>query len=276
MHTRHLIRTTWTLLAAALVLSGIAASPSVAEDLDRLPDFQLSGRYVLHLSQKLAPTAKIYFSKPTGAYLVEAAELPTWVLIYPETGCAESISAEERVVREDGGVDLLVGELTCMYGRFRLERADIVFSVSSTVTARLKPKPPILGRATAAMLKDHTPEYVRDGKAYEPDDEILKRLAASRMSVRVIIYFGSWCSTCARLIPRILRVEEELAKLDSRITFIYYGLPPVPEFQRHAEVKRMRISKIPAGFLYAGDVGIGRIDSTQWNKPEAALGRFIR
>ena len=89
---------------------------------------------------------------PSAAYLIVADVFETAILVMPRTGCVETVAADEMKIQEDGSIDLIVDATPCRLGKFRLEGADVVFRVKDA-TARLTPKPPLIG---TALVRDRS------------------------------------------------------------------------------------------------------------------------
>ena len=92
-------------------------------------------------------------------------------------------------------------------GSFRIAGTELAFDVKGQ-TARLKPRPPLLGLQPPEALRSHKPEYDRDAAAYSPSSRHLEALRALNQEARVLIYFGTWCPACGRLVPNVLRVDD--------------------------------------------------------------------
>ncbi len=265
--------------AAILVLATLAGVPSARAGDDTgdahptLRDFQATGQYVLWAKDEAVDQATIYYSEPSAAYLIVTEAFPDAVLILPRTRCVESVKSDEMIERDDGGIDVKKEAMPCGLGRFRLEGADVVFDVGD-IPARLKPKPPLLGGHRRDALLEHSPEYARGAKAYKPDMDVIEQMKKANKKARIQIFFGSWCSFCARFVPHILRVEEELQGTD--LSFEYFGLEPPPAAWVGETATKMGIKRLPTGIIFVDDKEIGRIIGTEWIRPEVALARFLR
>ena len=260
------------------VLLGLGGPGSArAEDVPHatLQDFQLSGQYVLHADGKLVSDAKIYHSKRGAAYLIVADPLESPVLVLQRTRRVEEVEAADLLERTDGGLDVAAGAKTRDQGAFRLLGADVTFKVEE-VDARLKPRPALTGTHWSAKIIEHSPEYARAAQAYRPDPAQLKILSDSQMEARVQIFFGTWCSFCNKFLPNTLKVEEELKKSGTRITFEFHGLPPPPAAWVTKEATKMRVKRLPTGLIFVDGKQIGRLEGHDWIKPERSLSRFLR
>ncbi|MFV1959275.1 MAG: thioredoxin family protein [Planctomycetota bacterium] len=268
-----------TRLCSRLAVLGVAAALALTAGADPssptvLRGFERSGQYMLHANGKAIPDARIYYSRRAAAYLVLSDVFESGVLVLPRTRCVESVSDEEMTEHDDESIDVKKNTTPCSLGRYRLEGPDVVFRVGK-IRARLKPKPPLLGGHLAAALIEHTPEYLRDGRAYKPDPKLMKVLEASKKEARIQIFFGSWCSFCSRFLPNVLKVER-LLKGKTKLHFEYFGLQPPPAAWVSPTATKMGIRKLPTGIIFIDDKEVGRIVGTEWIRPERYLVKYLK
>jgi len=235
--------------------------------------FLPSGQYVLFLDGAQVEGAKIHLSAGNYAYLVLADVFDVGVLVMPRRGCVEHVAASEIHGHEDGTLDVVKQSVPCSLGAFRLEGSHVVFQVGER-QARLQPKPPLLGLRSAAELFHHSPEYLRNARAYTPDPTLVAALRASTTKPRIEVFFGSWCSFCNRFLPCVLRVEQELA--GTGVEFVYRGLPPPPAAWVSPDAVQNGVKKLITGILTVDGKEIGRIVGNDWIQPEKALTRYLR
>jgi len=264
------------LLWVGVVLLGLlwSAAPAQADDPIHplLREFFRTGRYALYISAKEQRKARIFHSRRAGAFLILDSDYGRALLIEPRVKKVVALSADEVAQRPDGGMDVVADATFEDLGGFRLERRDVLINVKG-LTARLQPRKYLLGLHEAADLTLHTPEYERKGRRYRVRASEIRRLKAFPADVRVRVFFGSWCHTCARLLPRVLKVGNALS--DSKIEFEYYGLPPVPAMGRDLEARRHQITHIPTALVYVGGKQVGRINSIGLSCPEAAFRKVL-
>lgn len=258
------------LLAAVLTLGGqpLIAQPVPADAV--FSGFKLNGDYLFDLGGKTLEHAEIYLSDRAAAYLIIAPELSSPLLISPRTQSIESVSFMKVAKREDGSIDLLADASFNRLGGFRLEKQEVVFDIKGQ-TAKLKAKPPLLGEQYAEGLREYKPEYARLADEYTPTAPALAALKKQAEDVRVRVYFGTWCPVCGRLVPRVIRVAEELA--GSKVAFEYYGLPQPMSDDPVTESKNLRA--VPTAIIYAGDKEIGRLTGADLNSPEKSISKLV-
>ena len=234
-------------------------------------DFEPIGEYQFELDGEALTNAEIFQSRRAAAFLVLAPELSSPLLINPRTKSVESVHLMKVARQSDGSIDLLADASFGYLGTFRVAGTELDFEVKGK-SARLRPRPPILGFQEAELLRSQKPEYDRLASSYEPSARHLQALKSSDQDARVLIYFGTWCPTCSRLVPRMLRLSEELA--GSKLDIDYYGLPH--EMSDDPATERDDIHGVPAGIVYVGGKEIARLGVQELNAPEEpALVRIL-
>ena len=258
------------LAPAALILWLVAGSSSAQMPADALfRGFELNGDFIFELDGQDLASAEIYSSERAAAYLIMAPELSSPVLINPRAGAAESVHLMKVAKRPDGSIDLLADATFNRLSPLQIQGTEVHFDVKG-VPAKLKPKPPLLGFHNSEDLKSYKPEYGRLSRAYKPAAAQIETLKSAD-AARVLVYFGTWCPTCGRLVPRVMRVEEELR--GSKLEFQYYGLEQ--GFENNPMAKADDIHGVPTGIVYVNDREVGRLEAGDLNNPEAALARLL-
>ncbi|MCP4656776.1 MAG: thioredoxin family protein [bacterium] len=235
-----------------------------------LKDFEPNGEFLFELDGRELEHAEVFFSERAVAYLILAPELASPLLVNPRTSSVVSVHLMKVARREGGTIDLLADATLDPVSQFEVKNHEVVFTLSGK-TAKLKPRPPLLGRQSAQGLKDYDPQYARKAARYRPTSKYLETLKAQRKQVRVLVYFGTWCSTCKRVVPSTMKVADELR--GSRIDFEYYGL--VSPLTDDPEAKRLGIHGVPTAVVFVSGEEAGRLTGSQLVSPEAALSRLL-
>ncbi len=257
------------LLAAAWLLSATCLAQDIPADAV-FSDFKRNGEFLFELDGETLEHAEIYLSDRAASYLVIAPELASPLLINPRAQSVESVSFMKVMKRDDGTIDLLADASFNRLGAFSIDGQAIVFEVKGQ-DAKLKAKPPLLGEQDAEALKAFKPEYAQLADQYAPDARFVGKLKEQEDAVRVRVYFGTWCPVCGRLVPRILRLADEVK--GSRVHFEYYGLPqPMTD---DPIARREDLHGVPTAIVYLGDKEIGRLGGADLNSPEKAITRAI-
>lgn len=257
------------LLASALILGAAAAAAQVPADAV-FSGFKRNGEFLFELGGEDLEAAEIYLSSRASSYLVIAPELASPLLINPRAGSVESVSFMKMLRREDGSIDLLADASFNRLGAFRIDGQEIVFDVKGE-EARLKAKPPLLGGQDAESLRSYKPEYAQLADEYTPESRYLGNLRSQEDTVRVRVFFGTWCPVCGRLVPRIMRLADELE--GSRVQFEYYGLPQ--PMTKDPVTKREDLHGVPTAIVYVGDKEVGRLTGGDLNAPEKSITRLV-
>lgn len=259
---------------SALALAGLAVWPLFAQvPADAVFNgFQVTGDFVFELDGVEPEHAEVYHSERAVAYLVMAPELSSPLLINPRTRSVESVHLMKVAKRDNGTIDILADAAIDVIDQFEIdvESQTLTFNVKGK-PAKLKPKPYLLGLHNGEDLKNYKPEYSREAETYGPVPASLQALKAQGRETRVRVYFGSWCPACTRLVPKILRVADEVQ--GSKIDFEYYGLPrPLTD---DPEAGRMKIHGVPTAIVFVDGKEVGRLTGNQWTNPEISLTRLL-
>lgn len=263
------MRPTLRILAIAICLGAQILPAQVPADAV-LSGFQPNGEFLFELDGQDVKDAEIFFGERAGAFLIMAPVLSSPLLLGTRTGMVESVHLMKVAKRPDGSVDLLADATLDRISPFQLDGTEVTFDLKGK-PAKLKPKPALVGFQKAATLIDYKADYGFLADAYTPSSSALATLKKESRDVRVLIYFGTWCPTCSRLVPRTLRVARELE--GSKVHFEYYGLPR--DMTNDPRTEKDKIQGVPTGIVYLGEQEIGRLGVKELNEPEAALRRML-
>ena len=257
-----------------LLLPLVATAPAAAQMIPPHPvyqNFEPVGEYVLEVGGVEQPAVKMYRSDRAGsAVLMMGPGLPSALMIVPRERAVDRLDPVKVVVNGDGRAFLLSDVQLQKESGFQVQGSDVSFTVAGK-QARLKEKPWLLGLHRGNDLLQHDVSYAFLAREYKPSPALLKQLKGTAQPVRVRVFFGNWCPHCHEMVPRILKVEQELGP--SNIRFEFYGLPS--PFGDEPEAKKMGITGVPTGVVYKGNQEVGRIAGSDWFIPELALKKVI-
>lgn len=256
------------LLLAVVLLAGAPAEGQSGS----LTGFQEAG-FDMFLQGSRLGDARVLQSQQAGAILILSSELTSPVLIRLREQTVETVQLMKVDERPDGSVNLLPGATLSPQGRYLVnaDRSGVTFSVDG-VPGEIKEKPPLLGSQGVAGLKAYDPHYERSAAAYTPSNPIIDRLEQAQGDVEVVIFFGTWCPACKQMVPKMMRVAEELE--GSAIEFDFYGLPRGITGDARAEAAD--IHSVPTGVVIIDGKEVGRIQGNSWKVPELALNNLLR
>lgn len=250
------------LLVVAVVASGVALEAQG----EGISGFTPIGDYVIEIDGQDRPEAQILGARHARSLLVMGAGLPTPVLIDLATGSVSGVHLMKVAKRDGGSIDLLPNPVARPYGTYSIDGERILFEIEGRRVA-VKPKPVLTGDRTPAELVAYDPTYATKRDIYSTSQPLVEQLRQQDETVRVRIYFGTWCPFCAEMVPRVLKLGEQLE--GSNVRFEYYGLPR--HVSEDAEARAMNIRGVPTGIVYSGGKEIGRISGNSWRSPEQAL-----
>jgi thiol-disulfide isomerase/thioredoxin len=252
------------LLLLLPVASGAQVSYSIS-------DFEPVG-FQFALDGRALEDAEVFQSRAAGAFLIMASDLPAPVVVRLRDGQVVTANLMKINRNDDGTVELLSDFALAPQGAFKLtpDRSGVEFAVEGRA-ASLKEKPPLLGLQNIAGLEEHSPEYRRSAEAYRPSGPIVGKLRDQSQDIQVTVYFGSWCGACKQMVPRIMKVAEQLA--GSKVKFDFYGLPP--GIEGDPEAGKVGVHSVPTGVIYVDGEEVGRIEGAGWKVPELALNNLL-
>ena len=254
-----------TTVLASMMVTVLLATGAYAQSAG-ISGFTPIGDYVVEIDGQDQESAQIFGAQQSRSLLILSSELPAPLLIDLANGNVAALQLLKVAQRDNGTVDLLPNPVARPYGLYSIDGSRIVFEVEGRRVA-VKPKPVLVGNRAADEIIDYDPNYGSKRDIYTTSPELIAKLRQKTDTVRVRIYFGTWCPFCSEMVPRVLKIAEELN--GSSILFEYYGLPR--QINEDAEARAMNISGVPTGIVYRGGKEIGRISGNSWRSPEQAL-----
>ncbi len=256
----------------SIILLASMALPSalLGQEADALfRDFEPFGELQASLDGEVLAGSEVLMAKRAGAYLVIAPQLEQAVLVNARTKGAEAI-AKDKVRRNEGGTaDVLADATFDSLGSFELAGDQVVVQLPDGKLT-LGPKPSLLGLQTAEALIEHNPSYGFKAESYPPSADVIAQLKKEKRNVVVRVYFGSWCPTCSRMVPWIVKVGQELA--GSSLEFQYYGLPRTMD---DPTAVAMDVHGVPTMVVMIDDKEIGRQGAEGLSVPEKAIAEIL-
>jgi thiol-disulfide isomerase/thioredoxin len=263
------------LLAIVLALVGLLAAPAWSQTAPggALTDFQ-PVTYRFEVGGKPLADAEVYQSQSTGSMLILAGALEAPVLIKLREGRVEAVNLMKVDKKSDGSVTLLQNPTLAQLGSYRLtsDRTGVGFDLNGQ-EAVLREKPHLLGNQNLEGMQAYSLEYVRGADAYTPSNPVVAKLREQSEDVQVVVFFGSWCAACKQMVPRIMKVDEQLD--GSKVKIDYYGLPQGQAFTRDTKASSMGIKSVPTGVVFLGGKEVGRISGNGWKIPELAINNVL-
>lgn len=252
-------------LAALFLLPLAAAAQPVPPDAV-FQGFKPTGEFIFAVGGADVKDAEIYLSDKAGAYLIISSQLASPLLINTRTQMVESVSFMKVQKNADKTIDLLADASFDSVDRFTVNGQKVTFKVKGQ-DALLRAKPPLVGLQTAESLKSYKTEYAFRADEYKTDPAQVAKLKAETRNVKVRVYFGSWCPVCGRLVPKILKLQEDLK--GAKIQFEYYGLPqPMSDDPITA---KENLNGVPTAIVYVDGKELGREDGHTLGTPETAF-----
>ena len=258
-----------TMLIMLLAITGLGTLswPASGKVIGESWAFERSGTYLLRVDGEEAMDAKFYLS-PNATLLIVSAELPAPVLLRFGEQDVLTLSGALPEEGSDGSLEISEDVGLRPQGELRRGQDGLPTFTIGARSIRIE-----LGRAHVGLfdllkIKELLPVYARRATAYDPDQEIISELSNLDIPpIHITIYFGSWCSTCSRHMPKIVRMNEDLE--GSHINFSYRGVNK----GRDRELDRVNIAMLPTAIVYLRNERqeLGRIYGAGWERPEQSL-----
>ena len=261
LERRHFAR-----LTAAVVLVLLASAGTLLAQADGIIGFRAIGDYIVSIDGADKKSAQVFGAQHARSLLIMSSDLPSPLLIDLANGSVSGLHLMKVAKRSDGSVDLLPNPVAGSHGVYGIDGDQIQFDVAGRQVV-VKPKPVLVGGKAAAELVEHDPGYGVRRDSYQPAAGLIDQLRQQTDDVRVRIYFGTWCPFCSEMVPRVLKIAEQLE--GSKISFEYYGLPR--QITDDAEARAMNIRGVPTGIVYRDGRELGRVSGNSWREPEQAI-----
>jgi len=250
----------------ATVLALLAGSGALLAQGLAVVGFTPIGDYIVAIDGVDRKAAEIFGAQQARALLVMSSDLPVPLMINLSNGSVSGLHLMKVAKRGDGTVDLLPNPVAQEYGVYSISGDQIQFDIEGRQVV-IKPKPVLVGNKAAAELVAYDPAYGVRRDNYQVSSSLIDQLRGHGDEVRVRVYFGTWCPFCSEMVPRVLKIADQLE--GSKIQFEYYGLPR--QINDDAEARAMNIHGVPTGIVYKGGREVGRVSGNSWREPEQAI-----
>jgi thiol-disulfide isomerase/thioredoxin len=218
--------------------------------------------------------AQVYKSiQPPAAFLVLGSRFGRPVLI--TTGPVGARLLDPSRVRKDDPpaetVRVDTGGSQQDFLTVRMDGQNLVVERDGTMM-KLTASPPILGDKTLDEMLEAMPDYRRSAARYTPDAAALDRLRRAKRPAELLVFFGSWCSHCEQLIPRLVRVLQ-----DSRgapLQVVFHGVP-APGSPQDPLAEELGVHGLPTGIVRRDGKEVARVVGEEWSAPETKLAELV-
>lgn len=261
------------LATVALATLLIPALPAGAQGMPAdavFQGFKPSSEFIVSVGGADLKDAEIYLSDKAASYLIIASSLSSPLLINTRTQMVESVSFMKVQKNADKTIDLLADASFDQVDRFTVSGNKVTWKVKGQ-DAALRPKPPLVGLQTTESLRRNKPDYAFKADEYKVDAALLAKLKAEGRNVKMRVYFGTWCPVCGRMVPKVLKMAENLQ--GSKVQIEYYGLPqPMSDDPITA---KENLNGVPTAIIYIDGKEFGRLDGHTLGQPESALQKLL-
>ncbi len=267
----------WLVFAIGSVMAFGSISPAVfsaeAEAAPTLSRLLLSGHYQVRVDGEIVPDVKVYRARGVPRIVLEHDLLGGAVLITGGEKTVRSLASDAVTPADDVLEGILVDHAkTVGEPTTAIVESGIVTFKWKGLSVEVEGREPLLGEIRADDLLAALPEYRRARAEYAPGKGAIRLLNGQAAGlVEIEVFFGSWCPHCEQVLPRLLRVFDELDGEHYRL--ILHAVPR--RFGSYAPAKAAAIEELPTAIIRKGGKVIARMTGRNWTKPETALAALL-
>ena len=198
--------------------------------------------YIVEINGAVSDMGRLFSVAGRAAVLVMAPELKQPVVVrikerevlVVDPGSISAGPEPDQIEVDDAGIHGPAVPFT--------QNGDGIIFFQSGEKIEVLRKPPILGATTVEAILDHSPSYLKGMEKYAPSREAVEYLRTFGRSVKVEVFFGSWCPHCRVTVPRFLKIMSLMS--NPGFEDAYTGLPR-PPFSRYPAAKDRGIKGVP-------------------------------
>lgn len=256
----------WLFLASTWLAPSALAGEVSLPGHRPIDDFEICDTHAVELDG-IELVADIYYSRREVTYYVSAPELGRALLLSPRGESVQAVAAKGLERSRGVGARLAGGEEVEYLGRYDARQPDgaWVFELDGRQVRFVK-RSPMVGSYSSVDVGGRHRRYARQAEGHVP------RRRAEPASVRrpeellVRVYFGSWSPACDRIVPKVMRLEQDLK---GRVRFEYLGL--APGFTEDPEVREAGVYSLPTAVVLRQGEEVGRAHGRALDTPSEAL-----
>jgi thiol-disulfide isomerase/thioredoxin len=257
----------------ALAWLVMAASPAAADDGSSSSRYLLTGHFQLRIDDRVQEDARVYRAE-SGApeILVAGGDLPGPLLLTARERTIRDVDPEKLTFPGDGRqVAVIANGALGRQGPAKVTGQRLYFHLSGGRRGIVEPRDAILGRITVEQILEDLPEFARNVDAYQANVGQM-RLLSTAEDAQVHVFFGTWCSHCEQIVPRMVKLQQELAGKGPEIT--YHGVPR--RISEDPLARRLSVHAVPTAVVVRGgslspDSVVARLSGGELERPERAL-----
>ncbi|HSR49900.1 MAG TPA: thioredoxin family protein [Acidobacteriota bacterium] len=244
---------------------GLGAAEAVDYD-----NFLRIGKFEVVVDGQVDGQARLYHSMSPPAFLIMVPVLEEAIVLLPGRSEVASVSKDHVEADEDRAAIASQADLRTV-GDFTVGSGQTVDLKVDGRAVGLRPKSDLVGEVSSQDLKNYDPLYRIRSREYQPDPNFVRILKTYQGKAQVRVFFGSWCQFCQANVPKMIKLEEQLA--DTGISFSYYGLPH--GFNSEPVAIEANVKQVPTAIVTVDGKEVGRIIGTDTQNPAGNLHRVL-
>lgn len=258
------------LAVPALVLPATAAPDEVVCK----PNYD----FCIEVDGAFPPDARFYVGDARGKFLVDIPSQQKSLLI--DLPSKKAVAVARNNVKPDTAVAGAMrvvdpGAMASPAYALSIEGPVLRFNTDTSKVRILKvtERPPIVGPVKFDDLVADRIEYREGMKAYTPSKTAIDSLKANKKPVEIEAYFGTWCPHCKLYMPKFLRVIQDAANPNIKVSLI--GVPK--NFGAEAGPwQGKNIQAIPAVMVNYQGKELTRLSAAEGVLPEEELAQLLK
>jgi thiol-disulfide isomerase/thioredoxin len=257
--------------SAVLMSLVVLAAVAMAADSTPSPQYLLTGKYQVQIDGQRDKEAQVYATeKGVPQFLIVSPVLEQPWLVVAGSRTAGRLPADAVEPVEDDPDARRVTAPPDGTVPAALEKMTLQFPTDHGTVA-LAPREPLIGEHTADALLGEVPEYRRTAAAYAPGPGQLRLLEQVEQPVDVDVFFGTWCTHCRRIVPRVAKLDQALD--GDKVRFHFWGLPR--DFGTDPIARQYDIVGVPTVVVRREGEILGRLEGGDLLAPEKALASVL-
>lgn len=230
--------------------------------------FEPDGKWQVFVDGK-ASTGQVWLAqRAANAFLIDAPELASVVLVQPRQRSVETVARGSIVTEAEGTRALAADAKPAAAGGFEVVGEVVTIPVGGKAI-ELREAPYQLKLQSVEALLASNAHYRFGASRYRPSEPIIRTLRGISTPVTIKIFFGTWCPHCSEVLPKIFSIAKALE--GSSVRFEFYGLDKGEAFGEDPEAKKYSLRGVPTGVVLVDGKERGRVEGGAWRIPELGI-----
>jgi thiol-disulfide isomerase/thioredoxin len=183
-------------------------------------EWEESAQYVIEINGKIDVASKSYSPMSYKPYLIIRNDKLHFLLLL-DLGSKRIFELQKAAIKPNGDYAISTSGIPGgkKIGEYKLQNKATVFSYNGK-TLTIKVKESLVGEVSEGILYAHSPDYQILRDQYKPNKPALDFLKNYKKKTEVVVMFATWCPTCKKVLPRFLRIMDDIKNPNFTMKFI--------------------------------------------------------